>query len=203
MSEDANAKLVYTLDGTNPTAGSKQVNSGATVRIDNACTLKMALLTGGKVTGMTTKEYAIKAFEPYSFKVYVSTDKVGWKNINFYSWGTNSKNNSAAWPGDKISTTETVNGRTWYCKEYYIDSKDDLVNFVFSTGTGSPQTVDKTGVCKTAYFEISTTMSNGKHTISDVTKDMTTGINAPYIETSGNDNGWYLSLIHISEPTRP
>lgn len=191
VSEDANAKLVYTLDGTNPTAGSKQVNSGATVRIDNACTLKVALLTGGKVTGLTTKEYAIKAFEPYSFKVYVSTDKVSWKNINFYSWGTNSKNNSAAWPGDKISATETVNGRTWYCKEYYIDSKDDLVNFVFSTGTGSPQTVDKTGVCKTAYFEISTTMSNGKHTISDVTKDMTTGIYAPAVDTSGSDNGWY------------
>ena len=64
MSEDANAKLVYTLDGTDPKANSTQVNSGATVRIDKACTLKAALLTGGKVTGLTTKEYAIKAFEP-------------------------------------------------------------------------------------------------------------------------------------------
>lgn len=191
VSEDADAKLIYTLDGTDPTAGSTQAGSGATVRIDKACTLKVALLTGGKVTGLTTKEYAIKAFEPYSFKVYVSTDQVGWKNINFYSWGTNSKNNSAAWPGDRITTTETANGKTWYCKEYYIDSKNDLVNFVFSTGTGSPQTIDKTGVNKTAYFEISTTMSNGKHTINDVTKDMTSGISAPSFRTSHDDSGWY------------
>ncbi len=34
-------------------------------------------------------------------------------------------------------------------------------------------------------------MSNGKYTINDVTKDMTTGIHATAIDTSGNDNGWY------------
>ncbi len=192
VSEDSNAKLVYTLDGTEPMASSKPVESGAIIHIANSCILKVGLLTGGVVTGIITQDYTVQAFEPYTFKVYVNADKAGWNDIYFYTWKSNDKNNSAKWPGDKITATTTINGKTWYWKEYYIDKESDLVNFVFSTGTGSPQTVDKTGVTKTAYFEISEEKQGGKHLIIDVTNDMTSSIgNIPVTPSVSNDNGWY------------
>lgn len=192
VSQDSKAQLVYTLDGTEPTASSTQVESGATINIANSCTLKVGLLIGGVVTGVITKEYTIQAFEPYTFKVYVNADKAGWSNINFYTWSSNNKNASASWPGDRITTTETINGKTWYCKEYYIDNKDDLVNFVFNTGSGKPQSIDKTGVTKTAYFEISNEQNDDKNLIIDVTKDMTSSIgNILATPSVTNDNGWY------------
>ena len=60
VSQNSNAKLVYTTDGTAPTAKSKQVASGSTINIDETCTLKVGLLSNGTVTGIRTYNYTIK-----------------------------------------------------------------------------------------------------------------------------------------------
>ena len=52
VSQNSNAKLVYTTDGTDPTAKSKQVATGNTINIDETCTLKVGLLSNGTVTGI-------------------------------------------------------------------------------------------------------------------------------------------------------
>lgn len=171
ISADANAQLVYTLDGSEPTASSTKVASGTSIDITGACTLKVGLLIGSTVSSIITREYTINSFQPYDITIYVNTDKVGWSNVNFWTWGgdgTHAPTNSN-WPGDKVSSTTTINGKQWYAKTYTINSASDYVNFVFSTGTGSPQTIDINDINETTYFEISTDTEGGKNKINDVT----------------------------------
>ncbi len=171
VSADANAQLVYTLDGSEPTASSTKVASGTSINITGACTLKVGLLIGSTVSSIITREYTINTFQPYDITIYVNTDKVGWSNVNFWTWGgdgTHAPTNSN-WPGDKVSSTTTINGKQWYAKTYTINSASDCINFVFSTGTGKPQTIDINDINETTYFEISTDTEGDKNKVNDVT----------------------------------
>lgn len=204
ISADANAQLVYTLDGSEPTVSSTKVASGTSIDITGACTLKVGLLIGSTVSSIITREYTINSFQPYDITIYVNTDKVGWSNVNFWTWGgdgTHAPTNSN-WPGDKVSSTTTINGKQWYAKTYTINSASDCVNFVFSTGTGSPQTIDINDINETTYFEISTDTEGGKNKVNDVTS--TTGIEQ--IMESQNplpDNRYYNLNGQQVVPNRP
>lgn len=204
ISADANAQLVYTLDGSEPTVSSTKVASGTSIDITGACTLKVGLLIGSTVSSIITREYTINSFQPYDITIYVNTDKVGWSNVNFWTWGgdgTHAPTNSN-WPGDKVSSTTTINGKQWYAKTYTINSASDYVNFVFSTGTGSPQTIDINDINETTYFEISTDTEGGKNKVNDVTS--TTDIEQ--IMESQNplpDNRYYNLNGQQVEPNRP
>ena len=193
VSENSGATLVYTTDGSTPTASSTSVSSGTSIKISTACTLKVGLLINGIVSGIITRTYTFNTFEPYTITVYVNADAVNWSSpINYWTWGgdgTHAPTNTS-WPGDKVSATKTINGKTWYYKTYTINSNDDVVNFVFSTGSGSPQTVDITGINKDAYFEISTTTDNSKYKVNDVTSTMT-GINTITSDKETTNNNVY------------
>ena len=91
--------------------------------------------------------------------------------MNFWTWGGDGSHSPAnsSWPGDKISTTTTTGGKTWYTKQFNINSDDDVVNFVFSTGSGSPQTIDVTNISNDTFFEISTEKEGEKYKVNDVT----------------------------------
>ena len=56
VSQNSNATLEYTTDGTDPTAKSKQVATGNTINIDETCTLKFGLLSNGTVTEMCIRD---------------------------------------------------------------------------------------------------------------------------------------------------
>ena len=57
----AGAELVYTTDGSQPTAASAKVTDGSTVSIPNGTTtLKVGLLINGQVSGIVTREYVVK-----------------------------------------------------------------------------------------------------------------------------------------------
>ena len=204
ISADANAQLVYTLDGSEPTASSTKVASGTSIDITGACTLKVGLLIGSTVSSIITREYTINSFQPYDITIYVNTDKVGWSNVNFWTWGgdgTHAPTNSN-WPGDKVSSTTTINGKQWYAKTYTINSASDCVNFVFSTGTGSPQTIDINDINETTYFEISTDTEGGKNKINDVTS--TTDIEQIMESQNPLPNNRYYNLNGQQvEPNRP
>ncbi|MBR1469775.1 MAG: chitobiase/beta-hexosaminidase C-terminal domain-containing protein [Prevotella sp.] len=173
VSASQGAQLVYTTDGSTPSASNgTRVGSGASVEIPvGTTTLSVGLLVGGAVTKIVTRKYEVTSFEPYEITIYVNTDRVGWSSVNFWSWGgdgTHSPANSS-WPGDRVSTKTTIDGRQWFAKTYTINAPDDYVNFVFSTGSGSPQTVDIENISTDTFFEISTTQQGGKYLTDNVT----------------------------------
>ena len=140
-----------------------------------------------KTTGYNTEGKQIYMVEEKSYKVtvtpktitvYVNTSLVPWASMSYYTWTWGDvyiHNKSAGWPGDAVTTTVTIGGKTWYKKDYTIISQDDYVNFVFNAG-GAPQTVDIENIRTDTYFEISTSTDpvSGHNLVDDVTSDYAT-----------------------------
>ena len=168
VSQTEGAKLVYTLDGSNPTVKSTTVESGKQITINGSCTLKVGLLINGEVRNIATHQYKIEKFKAYTFMVYVNTDAVKWSPLYCYSW---KKEASVKWPGEKMTETKTIGGKIWYYKEFSIDKASELVNVIFNNGEDKPQTVDITGLTNTAYFEIETSKEGKNYKVKDVTSE--------------------------------
>lgn len=195
VSQNSNAKLVYTTDGTDPTAKSKQVASGNTINIDETCTLKVGLLSNETVTGIRTYNYTVKAFEPYTITIYANADQVtNWgSTMYFYAWNTSGEL-TEKWPGTAVTATKTLNGKKWYYMDFKIKSKDAIVNIIFNQGKDKKQSVDINAGNSTKFYEITTAQSDGKYTCKDVTATWAppTGITGtPTISNTTTDNAWY------------
>ena len=215
VSNADDAQLVYTTDGTEPTASSKKAKSGEEIEIPfGETTLKVGLLMNGAVSGILTRTYKVEkpaAFEPYDITVYANADKVGWTSgFNFWAWCDSPKENltvKGAWPGDKITQYKEIDGKKWYYQTYKIKSRNYMVSFVFSTGTGSPQTVDFTNINKDTYLEVQNEKNDGKYTIKDVTANIpSTGISSPIVDnTASKDNAWYTlsGMKMMQKPNQP
>ena len=201
VSNEDNAQLVYTTDGTEPTASSKKAKSGEELEIPfGETTLKVGLLIDGVVSGVLTRTYKVEkpaAFEPYDITVYANADKVGWTSgFNFWAWCDSPNENltvSGKWPGDKVTQSKEIEGKKWFYQTYKIKSKSYMVSFVFSTGTGSPQTVNFANINKDTYLEIQNEKDGAKYKIKDVTANMpSTGISHPIIDNNAQNNpSWY------------
>ena len=188
VSQTEGAKLVYTLDGSEPTASNgTKVNDGTTIDLVGNTTLKVGLLIGNTVSGVITRHYTIdtSVFEPYQITVFLRDPTVApnnWSQVNFFSWDDTSSPNGG-WPGEKITATKMVNGVKFYYDEYTIKSKDYVINFVFNQGSSSGQTEDVTYINKTSFFEIAT--QTNKYQVRDITNEF-----LPYIEgIEGDVNG--------------
>ena len=201
VSNEDNAKLVYTTDGTEPTASSKKAKSGEEIEIPfGETSLMVGLLIDGVVSGVLTRTYKVEkpaAFEPYDITVYANADKVGWTSgFNFWAWCDSPNENltvSGKWPGDKVTQSKEIEGKKWFYQTYKIKSKSYMVSFVFSTGTGSPQTVNFANINKDTYLEIQNEKDGAKYKIKDVTANMpSTGISHPIIDNNAQNNpSWY------------
>lgn len=200
VSQNSNAKLVYTTNGSDPTASSKPVTSGTSINISSSCTLKVGLLINGTVSGIRTYNYSIKSFEPYNITVYVNTDNTNWQKVNFHIWSSMTDFTEATeWPGVNITQTKTIDNKNWYYKEFTITQKDGLINFVFcepnTAGTAAKtQSVDFTGVNSTIFVKVGPNKnSKGQYVVTNVTKDINTGIDLPITENAGSytDHAWY------------
>lgn len=196
VSKNSNAKLVYTTNGSDPTASSTQATSGTSINISSSCTLKVGLLINGTVSGIRTYNYSIKRFEPYNITVYVNTDAVNWKKVNFHFWSN--INVKTDWPGTPITQTKMIDGKKWYYKDFTITQKDGSISFVFcepdATGKkAKTQSLDITGVNSTIFVKVGPGMSGGKYVVTNVTKEVNTGIDQPIIENTGKNvnNAWY------------
>ena len=216
VSNADDAQLVYTTDGTEPTASSKKAKSGEELEIPfGETTLKVGLLINGAVSGVLTRTYKVEkpaAFEPYDITVYANADQVGWNDgFNFWAWCEKPDENLTAtnkWPGDKVTQCKEIEGKKWYYQTYKIKSKDYKVSFVFSTGTGTPQTVDFKDINKDTYLEVLNEKNyEGHYKIKNVTANMpSTGINSPIIDnTASKDNAWYTlsGMKMMQKPNQP
>lgn len=174
VSNTSDAQLVYTTDGTTPTASSRKVASGKDIDIEESCTLKVGLLISGSVSGIIERNYTIKKnnFEPKTITVYcrVGDGVTGWTSMNYWTWSDfGHAPTNTSWPGDRITDTKQVDGKTWYYKDFTLTSEDDYVNFVFSNGNGSPQSVDVENVNTTKFFVIRNEKNaQGHYLIDDV-----------------------------------
>lgn len=149
VSADDNARLVYTLDGSNPTASSTAVNSGAKVNIAEACTLKVGLLSGGAVKGIITRHYTFKKEPPVTdqipdcavyvagkpFAYFEKPDDWG-ARINVWAWmsgGDGAQYVGTGWPGvqaTRVGATSTGQ-EVWQ----WISTKSEAPdNIIFNDG---------------------------------------------------------------------
>ena len=175
VSADSNAQLVYTLDGTTPTATSTKVESNTVISIDNTCTLKVGLLKNGNVTGIQTRQYTIKPFEPHTATVYLKDPQ--WSTpVYFYVWANDGKNTQllGGWPGRTITATKVIDDVTYYYHTFDINSKDYSFNIIFDQGNGKKQTVDIGPISEDTYYEIGEEV-NGKLTVTNITSQVNTG----------------------------
>lgn len=199
VSDKQGAQLVYTTDGTEPTAKSRKAASGTTINIPmGTTTLKVGLLTGSTVSAIATRTYDIskpEAFTPYNITVYVNVDNVGWKSVNFWAWEDMSGENfttTGKWPGDAVTATKTIDGKKWYYKTYRIAERGNMISFVFNTDSGNQQTINVYDLKKDTYIEISNEKDSQKHyTIKDVTDLMSTGINIQTVDKQNLSTIWY------------
>lgn len=213
VSDKQGAQLVYTTDGTEPTAQSRKAASGTEIEIPmGTTTLKVGLLTGSTVSAIATRTYDIskpEAFTPYDITVYVNTDNVGWKSVNFWAWEDQSGEKlttSGTWPGDAVTATKTIEGKKWYYKTYRIAERGNMISFVFNTDSGNQQTIDVYDLKKDTYIEISNEKDSQKHyTIKDVTDIMSTGINIQTVDKQNLSTIWYdmQGRRYNHRPTQP
>lgn len=173
ISADADAKLVYTTDGSRPTASSASVDPGTSLTIDGAsATLTVGLLSGGVVKNVITRHYTIKPFEPHTATVYLKDPQ--WPSLYFYAWANDGKNTqlNGGWPGKTVTDYTIINGEKWYCQTFDIATADYSFNIIFDQGMGKDQTVDIGPITQDKYYEMAAKV-NGKYTVKDVTSVMT------------------------------
>ena len=181
VSQTAGPQLVYTLDGSEPTASNgTRIADGGTVNINKTVTLKVGLLKGNTVSGVITRHYTVDSstFEPYEITVYLKDPTVApnnWNTVNFYTWDSSDKQFNGNWPGQAITATKVINGVKFYYHTYNITGKNYYMNFVFNQGSSAGQTVDVTNVTTTSFFEVTTQTS--KYEVADVTD-----IYLPYLD---------------------
>ncbi|MDO4159418.1 MAG: alpha-amylase family glycosyl hydrolase [Prevotellaceae bacterium] len=175
LSTDTGAKLVYTTDGTTPTASSTTVESGSTITISTTTKLKVGLLTNNEVKNVVTRNYTVEAFSPYSATVYLKDPD--WNSVYFYAWANDGSSTqlNGSWPGKTVSDKKTIDGEEWYYQSFDITSSDYSFNIIFNQGSNQSQTVDIGPINSDKFYEIAA-MSNGKYTVNDVTEEHTSGI---------------------------
>ena len=186
VSENSGAQLVYTTDGSEPTASNgTRVANGTSITLSKKTTLKVGLLINGAVSGVITRTYEIdnSSFEPYEITVYLKDPTVApnnWSLVNYYTWDSSNKQFNGNWPGQTITDTQMVNGVKFYRYSYMITGKDYYMNFVFNQGASAGQTVDVTYVNKTSFFEVTSQTSH--YSVKDVTDEY-----LPYLDGNAND----------------
>ena len=209
VSTTAGARLVYTLDGSTPTASSPQAESGTRIAINrvegSTVTLKVGLLIAGSVSHVVTRTYAFPAVEQvnfetpaagYTWNAYfiapaswdVDTDVYAW------AWTPTTSNytpdDNATWPGDNehvYRIDRTANGRyIWqWC---YYGTKTSAPKFIIfnngQSGVGSNQTHDMT-FTNGGWYDMTTTAANPALGIDHVTAPSASGAGADYYTLDG------------------
>ena len=217
VSATAGARLVYTLDGSTPTASSLQAESGTRIAINrvegSTVTLKVGLLIAGSVSHVVTRTYAFPAAEQvnfetpaagYTWNAYFIAPASWDADTDVYAWAwtpTTSNytpDDNATWPGDNehvYRIGRTANGRyIWqWC---YYGTKTSAPKFIIfnngQSGVGSNQTHDMT-FTNGGWYDMTTTAANPALGIGHVTVPSASGAGADYYTLDGT---------RVSEPVQ-
>lgn len=166
---ESNAVIVYTTNGTMPTASSPQAIGHATLTFTDNTVLTAGVLVDGRVRNIVQREYIFHGFVPYTATVYIKDPTVApnnWSSVYVYAWDSTGDINDS-WPGVQTNATTTVMGQKFYYRTFNINSQDYAFNVVLSQGDNQHQSVDVTGISKDIYLEITSTTN--KYTVADIT----------------------------------
>lgn len=136
-------------------------------------------------------------YEEHDVTIHVSTDvPQGYSAsaLNFWVWSDTDGSNlcvNTKWPGDKVTATKRVGEKMWFYKTYRLTAANHPISLVLSAGTGSPQTVDVTGIETDRFYVISPTKQGTKNTVTDVTDQYATTITAPVLDASASSTTIY------------
>ena len=167
---ESDAVIVYTTNGTTPTANSSQATGHVTLTFTDNTVLTAGVLFEGRVRNLVQREYIFHGFVPYTATVYLKDPRPApnnWSDVYIYAWD-NTGNINDSWPGVKVTATKTVMGDTFFYRTFTVPSADYVFNVVLSQGDSGHQSVDVTGITSDIYLEITSTTN--KYTVADITE---------------------------------
>ena len=170
---ESNAVIVYTTDGTMPTATSLRATGRLSLTFTDNTVLTAGVLHEGKVRNVVQREYIFHGFVPHTATVYIKDPTAApnnWTSIYVYAWDSTGAINDS-WPGVQVTATTTVRGDRFYYRTFDIGSEDYVFNVVLSQGDNQHQSVDITGINRDIYLEVTSTTN--KYTVADVTSQYT------------------------------
>ena len=166
---ESDAVIVYTTDGSMPTASSRQATGQVRLTFTDNTVLTAGILFEGKVRNVLQREYIFHGFVPYTATVYVkdpTSAPNNWGSVYIYAWDSTGAIGDS-WPGVRVTDTKTVMGQRFYYRTFNIGSDDYNFNVVLSQGDNQHQSVDVTGINQDIYLEITSTTN--KYTVADIT----------------------------------
>ena len=166
---ESDAVIIYTTDGSAPTANSAHATGSVTLTFTDNTVLTAGVLYEGKVRNVVQREYIFHGFVPYTATVYIKDPTVApnnWSSVWVYAWD-NTGAISDSWPGVQTTATKLVNGQKFYYRTFNVGSEGYAFNVVLSQGDSGHQSVDVTGITKDIYLEITSTTN--KYTVADIT----------------------------------
>ena len=181
---ESDAVIVYTTNGSTPTASSPQAIGHVSLTFTDNTVLTAGVLVDGRVRNVVQREYIFHGFVPYTATVYLKDPTVApnnWSSVYIYAWD-NTGNISDSWPGVNVTnSTTTVQGQKFYYRTFNVNSEDYAFNVVLSQGDSGHQSVDVTGITHDIYLEITSTTN--KYTVADITDQYS------YLLGDVNDDG--------------
>ena len=147
----ASTTLVYTTNGTTPTAESQQITGSTSLTFTETTTLKVGALMDGEVSDIVTRNYIISDADPNSITVYVKADAP-----YLYAWNDDGNALNGEWPGTKMTQKRTIGGVEFFYKTFSKSSSDYSINFLLNDGDGDDsKTQDVTGVAGDVFYTYS------------------------------------------------
>ena len=169
---DAFTTLVYTEDGTDPTASSSTITVGGQSFIYNTTgtqtcthTLKVGVKKGESVTDIQTYRYAITNEILTDIAIYVRADK---SPIYLYAWDDNGTLTDG-WPGTQLSAMRSANGQNFYYMTFPKASNDYKLKYILNQGSDGTKTNDSEYISS----DVFTALGNANEAPIDLTNNYT------------------------------
>ena len=187
--------LVYTTDGSEPTATSATISASTPMTFTESTTLKVGVLNGDQVENIESYIYTITDAATSGINVYVKTTT---NPAYIWAWTTEGNVTGSSWPGKAISSLDkvTLNDIEWYL--LHVDA--DQVNIIFNNGDGGFENQTRAiPVARDAFFiynnsDLSTYGYSAADTYLDVTEKYAGAGSASfekvYVLGNINSTGW-------------